>query len=118
MSATKFFLFSGVECVGSENSLCECTSNGVANSNCSSGRDAGVVCKSLPGNPYDLRLVGGAYEWEGRVEVSVNGDWGTVCSLGISINDSSVICRELGYHAELCKQTGIRSSHDCRVIVT
>ena len=41
----------GVGCVGSEGVLCECPSNGVANSNCRTMGDAGVVCKSEPTNP-------------------------------------------------------------------
>lgn len=49
----------------------------------------------------NLRLVGGANEWEGRVEVRVNYEWGTVCSFGISTNDVIVICRQLGYHRPL-----------------
>lgn len=80
--------------------------------------DAGVACKgefespilhvhvhllcsaaAVTGDAYAIRLVGGAYEWEGRVEVSVNGEWGTVCSLS-AITESEyvdVICRQLGY---------------------
>ena len=27
----------------------------------------------------NIRLVGGTYSWEGRVEVFANGRWGTVC---------------------------------------
>ena len=55
----------------------------------------------MDGNPYDLRLVGGANEWEGRVEVSVNNEWGSVCSFGVSTNDVIVMCRQLGYHRPL-----------------
>ena len=51
----------------------------------------------MSGDPYDIRLVGGAYAWEGRVEVSVNGEWGTVCSPTINITDANVMCRQLGY---------------------
>lgn len=54
---------------------------------------------AVTGDAYAIRLVGGAYEWEGRVEVSVNGEWGTVCSLS-AITESEyvdVICRQLGY---------------------
>ena len=56
---------------------------------------------AVPGNPFDLRLVGGANEWEGRVEVSVNGDWGTVCSFNVMMKDVDVICRSLGYQESL-----------------
>ena len=43
------------------------------------------------------RLIGGTSSMEGRVEVCVNGLWGTVCSHGWTARDANVACRQLGY---------------------
>ena len=44
-----------------------------------------------------IRLVGGTSSLEGRVELCVNGLWGTVCSDGWTAVDANVACRQLGY---------------------
>ncbi|XP_030831649.1 lysyl oxidase homolog 2 isoform X2 [Strongylocentrotus purpuratus] len=44
----------------------------------------------------DIRLFGGSGNYEGRVEVRVNGQWGTVCNETWDMDDATVVCRELG----------------------
>ena len=50
-------------------------------------------------NPYSgmIRLQGGTYSNEGRVEVYCNGQWGTICDNGFGSTDALVLCKQLGY---------------------
>ena len=51
-------------------------------------------------NDTDVRLVAGTREWNGRLEVCINGQWGSVCERHFEEIDAQVVCRELGHPAD------------------
>eukprot|EP00057_Strongylocentrotus_purpuratus_P015797 XP_011670271.1 PREDICTED: deleted in malignant brain tumors 1 protein-like [Strongylocentrotus purpuratus] len=84
-------------------------------------RDARVVCRMLgfggaldaPGsarfgqgagphpNPFEVRLVGGSNDAEGRVEIMHDGSSGTICDYSWDLRDARVVCRMLGFDGAL-----------------
>ena len=45
----------------------------------------------------NIRLDGGDSLYEGRVEVCINGHWGTVTDDGWGTKDATVVCKQLGF---------------------
>ncbi len=44
----------------------------------------------------EVRLVGGSNYTEGRVEICLSDEWGTVCDQMWNVTEASVVCRQLG----------------------
>jgi hypothetical protein len=44
-----------------------------------------------------IRLSNGTYSNEGRVEICLNGYWGTICSNGWDENDAFITCKRVGH---------------------
>ena len=112
-------------CTGLESFLHQCTYQGrLERQRCQLRRNAGVVC--LPSEPTrhhaaavsqaaglrsergSVRLRGGAFPSEGRVEVHDGTQWGVICELGWSLREANVVCRQLGYGSAF-EATGISS---------
>ena len=53
--------------------------------------------------------MGGSNSLEGRVEINIQGHWGTVCGNQWDLKDATVVCHQLGYPAALQAHTQAES---------
>uniref|UniRef100_A0AAQ5ZEB4 Neurotrypsin n=1 Tax=Amphiprion ocellaris TaxID=80972 RepID=A0AAQ5ZEB4_AMPOC len=100
-------LLDEVQCQGTEASLLLCIHSEWGHHDCSHSEDVGVRCerdgdtKMIPSiSPFTgplVRLVAGESRKEGRVEVFINGQWGSVCDDGWNDVNAAVVCRQLGF---------------------
>nr|XP_014353573.1 PREDICTED: deleted in malignant brain tumors 1 protein-like [Latimeria chalumnae] len=85
-------LLGNVSCTGNELYLSSCSSKGWGVYSCGSYQTGGVICAAEGG----IRLQNGTDACQGRLEIFHNGVWGTVCSDGWDMSETSVVCQQLG----------------------
>ena len=56
-----------------------------------------LIAELMSCNDYNARLVNGSSSNEGRLEVCIQGEWGTVYENGWDRREAQVVCRQLGY---------------------
>ncbi|KAK7116610.1 hypothetical protein V1264_002264 [Littorina saxatilis] len=86
---------SNVNCKGNETRLRDCSLTVGRVSGCQSNKAAGVLCTNTRGVYF--RLSGSDSDLKGRVEVSVDGVWGTICRSYFHNYEAHAVCRYLGY---------------------
>ena len=79
--------------------ILSCVNPGIGVQDCDHFSDVAITCSPdpLPQSVLNLRLQGGVYPSQGRLEFSCGSDWWPVCSDGITDDEADWICRRLGY---------------------
>ncbi|XP_052221892.1 deleted in malignant brain tumors 1 protein-like [Dreissena polymorpha] len=91
--STQGQLIYGINCGGHESTFAECGHEAFGKLNCGHSEDAGVICT----REGPVRLVNSNSADQGRVEVFINNEWGTICDDGFDWVEAGVICGMLGY---------------------
>ena len=86
-----------MNCVGNETHLNNCTKADTG-LRCSHYDDVGIGCEERCAPDGSVRLVDGSQPTEGRVEICLNGAWGTICDIERTwgAEEATVVCRQLG----------------------
>nr|XP_054763719.1 deleted in malignant brain tumors 1 protein-like [Lytechinus pictus] len=114
------------QCIGNETNLEDCPVGQFSEGDCQHSADPGVVCYSphsdslgtttttttapttVPSVLTPVRLVGGNSPFQGRVEVYLNNQWGTICDDSWDTTDARIVCRQLGFKEVFAATTNAR----------
>lgn len=116
-------LLDDVRCDGTETSLLDCPHGIWGRTDCSHSEDVGIRCRGrssgqdsndvpviAPSTGPLVRLAGGSSRTEGRVEVYLHGDWGSICDSGWNDLNAAVVCRQLGHSGRAVAASGFGQS--------
>ncbi|KAG1952929.1 scavenger receptor cysteine-rich type 1 protein M130-like [Pimephales promelas] len=106
------------DCDGNETKLSECSVSSWSRTECSHGRDVGVICSNSSLSVHDgLVRLSGERQCEGELEVSIHQVWRRVLLDSWSLTESSVVCRQLGCGSVLnfsgSSSSSPEHSHEC-----
>ncbi|KAL1275619.1 hypothetical protein QQF64_035242 [Cirrhinus molitorella] len=106
------------DCDGNETKLSECSISSWSRAECSHRRDVGVICSDSSLVLHDgLVRLSGERKCEGEVEVFIHQVWKRVLLDSWSLNESSVVCRQLGCGSVLnfygSSSSSPDHSHEC-----
>ncbi|XP_073693838.1 scavenger receptor cysteine-rich type 1 protein M130-like [Garra rufa] len=106
------------DCDGNETKLSECSISSWSRAECSHRRDVGVICSGSSLALHDgLVRLSGERQCEGEVEVFIHQVWRRVLLDSWSLNESSVVCRQLGCGSVLnfygSSSSSPEHSHEC-----